>query len=103
MINDAFQNEKLDVTTVFECRAEHLATDDTGRVVGVTGVSTADGTPYPVSANKGVILASGGFGANVDMRQEDDDIRGNLTEAVPTTNAPTITGDGIVMAKEKKV
>ena len=103
VINDAIQNEKLDVTTVFECRAEHLVTDDTGRVVGVTGVSTADGTPYTVSANKGVILASGGFGANVEMRQEYDEIRGNLTEAVPTTNAPTITGDGIVMAKEKKV
>ena len=37
------------------------------------------------------------------MRQEYDEIRGNLTEAVPTINAPTITGDGIVMAKEKKV
>ena len=61
VINDAIQNEKLDVTTVFECRGEHLVTDDTGRVVGVTGVSTADGTPYTVSANKGVILASGSF------------------------------------------
>lgn len=69
-------------------------------MVGVTGVSTVDGTPYTVSANKGVIVASGGFSANVEMRQEYDEIWGNLTEAVPTTNAPTITGDGIVMAKE---
>ena len=88
------------MTTVFECRAEHLVKDDAGRVVGVTGVSTVDGTPYTVSANKGVIIASGGFSANVEMRQEYDEIWGNLTEAVPTTNAPTITGDGIVMAKE---
>ena len=93
VISDAIQ-------TVFECRAEHLVKDDAGRVVGVTGVSTVDGTPYTVSANKGVILASGGFSANVEMRQEYDEIWGNLTEAVPTTNAPTITGDGIVMAKE---
>lgn len=100
VISDAIQNEKLDVTTVFECRAEHLVKDDAGRVVGVTGVSTVDGTPYTVSANKGVIIASGGFSANVEMRQEYDEIWGNLTEAVPTTNAPTITGDGIVMAKE---
>ena len=99
VISDAIQNEKLDVTTVFECRAEHLVKDDAGRVVGVTGVSTVDGTPYTVSANKGVIVASGGFSANVEMRQEYDEIWGNLTEAVPTTNAPTITGDGIVMAK----
>lgn len=99
VISDAIQNEKLDVTTVFECRAEHLVKDDAGRVVGVTGVSTVDGTPYTVSANKGVIIASGGFSANVEMRQEYDEIWGNLTEAVPTTNAPTITGDGIVMAK----
>lgn len=100
VISDAIQNEKLDVTTVFECRAEHLVKDDAGRVVGVTGVSTVDGTPYTVSANKGVIVASGGFSANVEMRQEYDEIWGNLTESVPTTNAPTITGDGIVMAKE---
>lgn len=52
VISDAIQNEKLDVTTVFECRAEHLVKDDAGRVVGVTGVSTVDGTPYTVSANK---------------------------------------------------
>ena len=39
-----------------------------------------------------VIVASGGFSANVEMRQEYDEIWGNLTEAVPTTNAPTITG-----------
>lgn len=30
VISDAIQNEKLDVTTVFECRAEHLVKDDAG-------------------------------------------------------------------------
>ncbi len=28
VISDAIQNENLDVTTVFECRAEHLVKDD---------------------------------------------------------------------------
>ena len=86
--------------SVFDCKAEHLIQDETGKIVGVTGVSTVDGTPYSFKAGKGVVLACGGFGANVEMRQEYDELWGNLTAAVPTTNAPTITGDGIVMAKE---
>ena len=87
-------------TTVYECQAQHLIQDETGKVVGVTGVSTSDGTPYTFNAKKGVIIASGGFSANVEMRQAYDELWGNLTADVPTTNAPTITGDGITMAKE---
>ena len=92
------EEKNLPVETVFECRAEHLIVED-GKVVGTTAVKS-DGTPYTFRAEKAVILASGGFAANIEMRQKYDGIWGNLNENVPTTNAPTITGDGIVMGLE---
>lgn len=94
----AIEQENLPVEAVFNCRAEHLLVEE-GRVVGVTG-SLPDGTPYTFHANRGVILATGGFSANVEMRQQYDEIWGNLSADVPTTNAATITGDGIVMGLE---
>lgn len=45
-----------------------------------------------IKAKKAVILATGGFGADVKMRSKYDP---RLTEDVPTTNAPTATGEGI--------
>ena len=70
-----------------------------GKVVGVEG-QLPDGTQYTFHANKDVIMATGGFSANVEMRQEYDEIWGNLGEDVPATNAVTITGDGIKMGLE---
>ena len=61
---------------------------DNGAAVGVK----ADG--YTVNA-KSVVLATGGFGANLDMVAE---LRPDLKGFV-TTNAPGITGDGIKMAE----
>ncbi len=98
VLSNQIEEKNLDVTTVFECRAESLITDETGRVTGVTGTGT-DGTPYTFTASKGVVVATGGFSANVEMRMEYDEIWGNLNESVPTTNAPSITGDGIEMVK----
>ena len=46
--------------------AESLITDDTGRVIGVKA-TRYDGTPVTAYANKGVILATGGYAANIDM------------------------------------
>lgn len=97
-MRNTIESENLSVEAVFNCRAEHLILED-GRVTGVTGV-LPDGTPYTFHANRGVILATGGFSANVEMRQQYDEIWGNLGPDVPTTNAATITGDGIVMGLE---
>ena len=66
-----------------------------GRVIGVRAVS-ANGTPYEYKAGKGVVLATGGFGANVEMRVKYNSIWADLGPTVPTTNSPAITGDGIV-------
>ena len=74
---------------------------DGDNVVGVKATNK-DGSELTLTANKGVILATGGFAGNVELRQEfntsgkwDD-----LGEDILTTNMPGITGDGIDMARE---
>ncbi len=91
--------EALPVEIVYEVKAEALVTDESGRVVGVKGKAN-DGTPYEFYAGKGVILATGGFGANVEMREQYNSIWSYLGEGVPTSNSPAITGDGILMAQQ---
>lgn len=80
-------------------KGEALVQDETGRVVGVKATNP-DGTELNITANKGVIIATGGFSANVEMRQQYN-TSGKwpvLGENVMTTNAAGITGDGIAMA-----
>ncbi|MGB4314071.1 MAG: flavocytochrome c [bacterium] len=86
----------LGVEILLETKAEKLLTDEEGRVVGVKATG-ADGEELEFRARNGVVLASGGFGANVEMRVKYDP---RLTESFPTTNHPGATGDGILMAQE---
>ena len=90
--------ENLPVEIVYEVRANELIVDEDGRVVGVKGTAS-DATPYEFYGEKGVILATGGFSANVEMRQQYNSIWSYLGEGVPTSNSPAITGDGILMAQ----
>lgn len=89
--------ENLNVEILYEVQATDLTVTD-GKVTGAIGKG-ADGTTYNFTANKGVILATGGFSANVEMRQKYNTIWEDLGENIPTTNSPAITGDGIVMAE----
>ncbi|MFF0706838.1 3-oxosteroid 1-dehydrogenase [Gordonia sputi] len=66
-----------------------LLTDD-GRVVGVRAES--DGQQFDIRAEKGVILACGGFERNVEMRRK---YQREPIGADWTTGAPSNTGDGI--------
>ena len=76
------------VQIIFDAPVTEILTDANGAAVGVK----AEG--YTVNA-KAVVLAAGGFGANLEMVAE---INPNLKGFV-TTNAPGITGDGIKMAE----
>lgn len=89
--------EELGIEFVYNTKAEEFVLDDEGRLVGVE-VSHDDDT-YTISANNGVVLATGGFGANVEMREKYNERWETLDESVQTTNAPGIVGDGIVMAE----
>ena len=78
--------------------ANELIVED-GRVTGVKAVRY-DGTEVTAHATKGVILATGGFAANIDMVLENNIYWSEeyLTEATKTTNRSSQQGDGIVMA-----
>ena len=84
--------DELGVTILLNSPAEELIIED-GIVKGITG--TSDGAPMTVRAQT-VILATGGFASNVEMRQQYDE---TLVSSLPTTNTPAATGDGIVMAE----
>lgn len=92
--------EKEGVKLYTEVAAKSLITDENGKVVGAN-CEKADGTKVTVNTKKGVILTSGGYGANPKMVKEYDNYWGDdLTDHTLTTNVGTNTGDGIVMAQE---
>ena len=71
------------------------------KVAGVNAEGK-DGNKVTLHANKGVILATGGFGGNVALRQEycEGEKWPDLGPTVPTSNMPGVTGDGIFMARD---
>lgn len=73
---------------------------DGNAVIGVRAVD-ADGNTYAVYAESGVVLATGGFAGNVELRQRycEGEKWEDLGEGVMTTNLKSVTGDGIVMAE----
>ncbi len=81
--------------------AQHLLTDESGKVVGVEALNAA-GETETFTAGMGVIMATGGYSANGDMVQENNTSGkwGDLS-GLPTTNRSTCSqGDGIAMATE---
>ncbi|MCC6804884.1 MAG: FAD-dependent oxidoreductase [Anaerolineae bacterium] len=78
------------VRFLFETAAQRLVVDEDGVVVGVIA-GTADGE-LNIKANRGVVLASGGFDHNEAMAR--NFLRGPLHY---TSAAPTNTGDGHLM------
>ena len=84
--------EKLGVEILTGTTAESIIMSD-GAAAGV--VASSASTKYTINA-KSVVLATGGFAGNLDMVVEyKPDLAGFIT-----TNAATITGDGIKMAQE---
>jgi len=84
---------------MYRTTAKELITDGK-KVVGVKA-EMYDGTPVTVKANKGVILATGGYGANIKMVQETNEYwkPEYIADNIGTTNRSGMTGDGIVMAQ----
>lgn len=85
------------VDIMVDTRANEIILED-GRVVGIKATTTA-GANVLLHANKGVILATGGYAANAPMVVQYNNYWEGLADTMPSTNAPTITGDGIVMAE----
>ncbi|WP_283124278.1 flavocytochrome c [Angelakisella massiliensis] len=85
--------KELGIQLLLNTKADSILTDDTGAAVGITATGEG-GAKVTVNAGS-VVLATGGFGANLEM----------VTEYKPelagfaTTNAPGAQGDGIAMAQ----
>ena len=85
--------EKAGVKMMLDTTATEILTDTNGAAVGVKATG-ASGETVTVNA-KAVVLASGGFGANLDMVVKyKPELKGFMT-----TNAPGIQGQGIEMAQ----
>ncbi|SDP66963.1 flavocytochrome c [Clostridium gasigenes] len=69
---------------------------ENGKVTGVKAKNLA-GQDLTFKATKGVIVATGGFGSNVEMRKK---YNAELDEKYMSTDTPGTTGDGIVMAEK---
>ncbi|MBQ1490435.1 MAG: FAD-dependent oxidoreductase, partial [Blautia sp.] len=89
------------VTILTSTTAKSIVKDDSGKVVGATA-EDRDGNTYTLHANKGVVLATGGFAANAKMAQEyNTSGKWNDLSNVKTTNRYACSqGDGITMATE---
>ncbi len=85
------------VKIYLDSKAEELVVED-GRVAGAL-VTNADGEKVTVKAAKGVIMATGGFSANVEMRVKYNEQWEDIGESLQTNNSPGATGDGIVMGE----
>lgn len=90
--------EKLNVEIMLETSGTSLIVTD-GKVTGVIA-EQADGTKVTLNATNGVILATGGFGANPSLAMEYDNYWGVLNKDMKTTNSALSTGDGIKMGLE---
>ena len=90
-------NEKNEL--MLRTTATELIVED-GKVTGVKAVKY-DGTEVTVHATKGVILATGGYGANIKMVQETNIYwdPSFIADNIGTTNRSGMTGDGIRMAE----
>jgi fumarate reductase flavoprotein subunit len=89
------QSDKNEI--MLETRAEELLVEN-GKVVGIKATKV-DGTEVVLHANKGVILTTGGYGANAKLAAEYNKYWPSIPLDMKTTNVATATGDGIIMAR----
>ena len=86
--------ESLGITIHKGTRATKLEMTD-GKVNTVK--ADYNGQEITYTANKGVVLTTGGFGSNIEMRKQ---YNPQMDEKILSTNSVGSTGDGVVMAQE---
>ncbi len=91
-------NDKNQIMT--RTTADELIVED-GRVTGVKA-TMYDGTEVTAKAAKGVILATGGYAANIQKVVDGNEYWSSeyLSTATKTTNRSSLTGSGIEMAQK---
>ncbi len=86
--------EELQIPVITNMEAKEFIRDASGRITGVE--ATMEGETYTFSAKGGVVLATGGFGANPEMVKKYDP---KIDERFKTTDAPGATGEALYMAE----
>ena len=86
-------DSRENITLLLQTTAQSIIVDESGAAVGIEAVDK-DGNPVTVKAGA-VVLATGGFGANLEMVAE---LKPEL-EGFMTTNAAGALGQGIEMAQ----
>jgi fumarate reductase flavoprotein subunit/urocanate reductase len=84
------------LTIARNMKAEELIVDASGTITGVKASNLLTGESYDFTC-KSVILASGGFGANVEMRVK---YNPDMDERILSTDSVGATGDGQIMAEK---
>ena len=79
--------------------ANELMVDESGRVCGVVATGET-GNTVTVKARNGVIMATGGFAASVELRSAFNTQWADLGASIKSTNHAGATGDGIKMMQK---
>lgn len=87
---------EMEIPIYFEMAGQELLTDENQNVIGITA-EDKEGNSINFYGEKGVVLATGGFGSNIDMIKEYNTV---IDERYKSTNQKSSTGDGITMAKD---
>lgn len=88
--------DELKIPIFLNMKANELIQDDKGKVTGIKA-QDKDDTQITFHATDAVILTTGGFGSNIDMRKK---YNSEYDERYLSTDSEGTTGDGIVMAQE---
>ena len=87
------KTDKIDL--MLNTKAEEILVDDNGTACGIVATGET-GNTITINA-KSVVVATGGFSKNVELRMAYDAIWGMLDEKVLSTNHEGATGDGVKM------
>ena len=86
------------MSLMLNTKAEQILTNEKGAACGIIATGET-GNTITINA-KSVIVATGGFAKNVELRMAYDSIWGMLDEKVLSTNHPGATGDGVKMLQK---
>ena len=87
------------VDVMLNTKANELLVNENGRVCGVVATGET-GNTVTVKAHNGVIMATGGFAASVELRSAFNTQWADLGASIKSTNHAGATGDGIKMMQK---
>ena len=87
------------VDVMLNTRATEILVDENGKACGVVATGET-GNTVTVKASKGVVVATGGFAANVELRSAYNTQWADLGDSIKSTNHAGATGDGIKMLQQ---